>query len=110
MAWLDQLGLLLLGFGLGVAHGLFSPAYTAIILTGCPAAERGRRLAIIHAGLNIGIAAGGIVLGWLAARWGYPVIFQVAATALVVAVYLIAREPKREPIQPLREIQPSPAR
>jgi MFS family permease len=106
MAWLDDFGLPILGLGLGVAHGLFSPAYTAIILSGCPPAERGRRLAIIHAGLNIGIATSGIVLGWIAARWGYAVIFQLASTALIAGVYLIARDPKARALQSPQAAEP----
>jgi MFS family permease len=99
MTWLDHLGLLVLGLGLGIAHGLFYPAFTAIILTNCPAAERGRRMAIIQAGLNIGIAISGIVLGWIAAQWGYPAIFQLAAAALLIGGYLIARDPERRIVQ-----------
>lgn len=94
MTWLDQLGLVLLGLAMGVAHGLFYPAYTAIVLVDCPQAERGRRMAIIQAGLNIGIAGGGICLGWVAGQWGYPVIFQLAAAAIVVAGVLIVRDPQ----------------
>lgn len=97
MTWLDQIGLLVLGLGMGVAHGLFYPAYTAIVLADSPAGERGRRMATIQAGLNIGIATSGVVLGWVAGRWGYPVIFQLAALALVVAGLLIAFEPGRPP-------------
>lgn len=92
MTWLDDLGLLTIGLGIGVAHGLFYPAYTAIVLADCPAAERGRRMATIQAGLNIGIATSGIVLGWIAASWGYPLIFQISTAALFVAGLLIVFE------------------
>jgi MFS family permease len=97
MSRLDYFGLVSLGLFMGIAHGLFYPAYTGIVLTGCPHAERGRRMAIIQAGLNIGIAAGGFALGWVAARWGYPVIFQIASISLVVAGALIAFDPRRRP-------------
>jgi MFS family permease len=95
MTWLDRIGLVVLGLGMGVAHGLFYPSYTAMVLAGCPPAERGRRMSIIQAGLNIGIGLGGITLGWIAAHWGYPVIFELAALTLVVGAVLIATDPAR---------------
>jgi len=95
MTWLDRIGLLVLGLGMGLAHGLFYPAYTAIVIAGCPAAERGRRMAIIQAGLNIGIGVGGIALGWIAAHWGYPVIFPISAFTLLIGACLIATDPNR---------------
>jgi MFS family permease len=95
MTWLAQIGLFGLGLGMGLAHGLFYPAYTAMVLDGCPPAERGRRMSIIQAGLNIGIGLGGIALGWIAAHWGYPVIFQLSSLTLVLAAGLIATDGSR---------------
>ncbi len=91
MFWLDRIGLVWLGLGIGLAHGLFYPAYTAILLTGCPAAERGRRMSIIQAGLNLGMGLGGFALGWIAGRFGYPTIFLVSTGALLLGVFLVAR-------------------
>ena len=95
MSRLDVFGLVALGLCMGVAHGLFYPSYSATVLEGCPAAERGRRMAMLQAGLNVGIATSGIVLGGVAARFGYPAIFQLSAGALAVAVLLIALDPRR---------------
>lgn len=92
MTSLDSLGLVVLGLGLGVAHGLFYPAFTAIVLSNAPPDERGRRLSIIQASLNLGMGCGGIVLGWIAAEFGYPIIFQISAGAIVVAGLLILFE------------------
>ena len=47
-------------------------------------------MSIIQAGLNLGIGLGGAALGWTAARWGYPVIFQFSTAALLLAAYLVA--------------------
>lgn len=94
MVRLDEIGLLVLGLGMGVAHGLFYPAYTAIVIADSPAVERGRRLSIIQASLNLGVAGGGIALGAIAARWGYPLIFEISASAIVLAGLLILCEPR----------------
>jgi MFS family permease len=94
MIHLDQLGLVTLGLGMGVAHGLFYPAYSAIILADSPASERGRRLSLIQASLNLGMGIGGIALGWVAARAGYPLIFELSAGALLLAGAMIVFEPR----------------
>jgi MFS family permease len=99
MTWLDQIGLIIFGLGIGSAHGVFYPAYTALILAGCPREERGRRMALIQGGLNIGIAFAGVVLGWVAASHGYPMIFQLASAALVLAGVLIASAPTHDSIR-----------
>ncbi|MCR9093235.1 MAG: MFS transporter [bacterium] len=91
LVWLDRIGLAPIGFGMGLAHGLFYPAYTGSLLAGCPANERGRRMSIIQAGLNGGMGAGGIALGWLAARAGYPIIFVISAGAVLFGAFLITR-------------------
>ena len=85
-----RIGLLALGLGIGVSHGLFYPAYTGVVLEGCSPAERGRHIALLLAGLYIGIGLGGVVLGAVAARWGYPIIFMIGSAMLVVAFVLIA--------------------
>jgi MFS family permease len=90
IAWLDRISLLILGFGMGVSHGLFYPAYTGVVLEGCATAERGRHIALLQAGLYLGIGLGGFALGAIAARWGYPAIFMIGSATLVVAFSLIA--------------------
>ena len=96
MTWLDQIGLIIFGLGVGSAHGVFYPAYTALILAGCPPEERGRRMALIQGGLNVGIGIAGVALGWIAAGYGYPVIFQLACASLVLAGVLIATSPSED--------------
>ncbi|MBY0399983.1 MFS transporter [Myxococcota bacterium] len=92
IAWLDRFGLLLVGIGMGVSHGLFYPAYTGVVLEGCPPAERGRYIALMQAGLYVGIGVGGAALGVIAARYGYPVVFVLGAVLIGVALALIAFE------------------
>lgn len=92
MTDLAQYGLGLLGFGVGCAHGLFYPAYAAIAVADADQAERGRRLALMQAALNLGAGIGGVVLGEVAAGRGYAVVFEIAAGILFLASGLIAME------------------
>jgi MFS family permease len=92
IAWLDRIGLFMLGLGIGVSHGLFYPAYTGVVLEGCSPAERGRHIALLQAGLYVGIGVGGVALGAIAARFGYPAIFVLGSAMLVVALALIVVE------------------
>jgi len=39
---------------------------------------------------------GGVALDWIAASYGYPLIFQLASGALVVAGLLIANAPSHD--------------
>ena len=96
MTELDRLGLFLLGLSVGCAHGLFYPAYTGLVLAGSPPSERGRRLSLMQAGLNVGVAGGGVLLGSLASRFGYEVIFELAAGIVGLAVLMIAIEASDE--------------
>lgn len=101
-AWLDRIGLLALGLCIGVSHGLFYPAFSGVVLSGCAPAERGRYVALLQAGLYVGVGVGGAGLGAIAGRFGYPVIFVVGSAALVAALALIALD--RTPIAASRAI------
>lgn len=96
IAWLDRIGLFVLGLGIGVSHGLFYPAYTGVVLEGCAPAERGRHIALLQAGLYLGIGFGGVALGAIAGRFGYPAIFALGSAMLVGAFALIALERPKE--------------
>jgi MFS family permease len=82
------------GAGLGVAHGLFYPAYNALAVEAVSARERGKLIGIFQAGFNFGTAAGAMALGAIAERAGYPVVFWVAGGCLVVAWLIIFASPE----------------
>ena len=46
-------------------------------------------------GIYVGIGLGGLALGHVAAEHGYPPIFALAASGLVLAGLLVAREAAR---------------
>ncbi|MDJ0849118.1 MAG: MFS transporter, partial [Myxococcota bacterium] len=81
---LDMLGLVVLGAGLGIAHGVFYPAFNASVVAEAGAGERGRLMALFQAAFQVGMAGGGLGYGLLAEVAGYPAVFAAAAAGLVV--------------------------
>ena len=97
---LEMLGLPLLGAGLGVAHGVFYPAFNASVVADAGAGERGRLMALFQAAFQVGMAGGGLGFGLLAEVAGYPAVFEAASAGLAVALALLVvragRSRKRE--------------
>lgn len=91
---LGSIGLVPLGLGLGVAHGIFYPAFNAVAVSTARAAERGRVMALFQAAFQTGMATGGLGLGQLAERVGYAPVFQVAAAGLAVALLVLVASPE----------------
>jgi MFS family permease len=86
------------GAGLGIAHGLFYPAYNAFAVEGLGEHERGKLMGLFQAGFNAGSSCGTLVLGELAERAGYPPVFWVAGGCVAAAwlVVLLSPEGRRQ--------------
>ena len=63
------------GAALGVAHGLFYPAYNALAVESIGVHERGKLIGLFQAGFNLGSSCGALALGELAERAGYPAVY-----------------------------------
>ena len=97
---LRAIGLAAIGAGMGVAHGVFYPAFNAVAVNEAGARERGKVMALFQAAFNLGFSGGAVGFGLLAARAGYPAVFQVAAGCLLVAFLLLLASPEgRRPHQ-----------
>jgi MFS family permease len=91
---IPRTGLAALGGALGLAHGVFYPAFNAVAVEDCGPRERGKVMALYQAAFQLGGAAGPLALGLLAERWGYPPVFAAAAACLALAFWLLARSPE----------------
>lgn len=82
------------GLGLGLAHGLFYPAFNAVVVAGAARNERGKLMALFQAAFNVGFAGGALPLGHLAERQGYADVFHAggACAALALVVLLLSPE------------------
>ena len=95
---LERVGLGALGMGLGLAHGVFYPAFNAVAVEGVGPHERGKVMALFQAAFNVGFSGGAFALGLLAARAGYPAVFEAAAACVLGALLLLIASPEgREP-------------
>jgi MFS family permease len=93
---LDVFGLGLIGALLGLSHGMFYPAFSAASLVEGGPAARGRVIAFVQAAFNVG-AASSAVLGMLADRAGYAVVFEAAAAILALGWVLLITSPVARP-------------
>src|SRR6185295_587071 len=83
-----------LGALMGLAHGLFFPAFNAIVIEATRPEARGRMVTIFTAAFYGGSALGTLPLGVLAQAVGYAWVFVVGAALTFVAggVLLFSRE------------------
>jgi MFS family permease len=93
-ARLDLLGLVPLGVGMGLAHGVFYPSFNAVAVGGAGPGESGKVMALYQAAFQSGMAGGGLGFGLLAARAGYPPVFVVAAGGLALALFVLLASPE----------------
>jgi predicted MFS family arabinose efflux permease len=97
---LGSIGLVAIGAGMGVAHGVFYPAFNAVAVDEAGARERGKVMALFQAAFNVGASGGAVGFGLLAANAGYPAVFQTAAGCLFLALLLLLASPEgRRPNQ-----------
>ena len=101
VADLEQVGLVAIGIGLGLAHGVFYPAFNAVAVERVGQHERGKVMALFQAAFNVGFSGGAFALGLLAARAGYPAVFKAASACVLVALLLLI-SPEGKAAQPPR--------
>jgi predicted MFS family arabinose efflux permease len=94
VAHVQQLGLPLIGLGIGLAHGVFYPSFNAVVVAGARPSVRGKVMGVFQASFQLGSAIGGVVFGMLAARQGYPPVFIAAAAGLAVAWVVLKLAPE----------------
>lgn len=93
MARLAAGGFSLFGPALGVAHGVFYPAFNALAVEDLAESERGKGMALFQAAFNVGFASGGVALGALAEQAGFRPVFLVGGAGLVVALGVLVATP-----------------
>lgn len=86
---LEPLGLLF-----GAAHGLFYPAFNAVAVMSAAPDERGKVMALYNGGFNAGNSGATLALGFVAERAGYPSVFWIAGTGVLLALLLLAMSPE----------------
>jgi predicted MFS family arabinose efflux permease len=92
VAALEVVGLPLIGVGMGLAHGLFYPSFNAVAVATAVPGERGKLMALFQAAFQVGMSTGGL-WGLLAARAGYPPVFEAAAAGLTIALLILLASP-----------------
>jgi MFS family permease len=89
MAWLQSGTLVVLGACFGLAHGLFYPALNALAVEDMPKSIRGRVMSYFSGSFSFGFSVAILLLGMLAKRSGYPVIFIIAGSLTYLAAIVL---------------------
>lgn len=79
---------------LGLAHGLFFPAFNALVIGPAPSSERGKTFSVFPGSFYGGLAAGVIGFGFLAERAGYPAVFIGTGSITAAAAALLVLSPE----------------
>lgn len=82
--------LITLGLLVGVAHGATYPSLMALIVTTSSVERRERALAFANGAMSLG-AAFVLPIGYVAERWGYPVVFVAAGIVTSASAALIRK-------------------
>jgi len=115
MMELSTLGLAIIGAGFGLAHGIFYPTFSALVVEALDARARGKALALLQAWFNIGIALAASALGALAETSGYRDVFAVAGLCCAAALSIVllqgreksshTRRPSPDVVEALRNVK-----
>jgi len=87
-----------LAFPYGMAFASVNPALNVIILNRCSPQRKGSASAAFYAAVDIGLGAGSILFGFVAALWGYTAVFLgslgLEIAALLIFVFGLAKKEK----------------
>jgi len=97
---IPRTGLAAIGAALGLAHGVFYPAFNAVAVERCGPRERGKVMALYQAAFQVGGTVGPLALGVLAEQAGYPPVFVVAAACLALALAVLVFSPEGPRLAP----------
>ncbi len=93
---------ILLQFCVGIGEGILSPALYSIVATRSPRARIGTYLGLFSAFASGGLAAGPLLGGVIADRWGAQILFLLAAIMAAILVLPLLNIPGRS-MQPRQQ-------
>lgn len=100
--------LLLAGIGIGIGYGLAFPTFATIVTSHTQAANRGTAFGFFSSAVDGGVAVGAIAMGYVAAGWGYAMVYWLAGVYTVVYA-VIYRFFLYAPLHRLEHVSMSPA-
>jgi MFS family permease len=95
MMELASFGLGVIGAAFGLAHGIFYPTFSAMVVEPVESHERGKALALLQAWFNVGVALAASALGMLAEIGGYRDVFAIAGLCCAVATAMVVFSGRR---------------
>jgi MFS family permease len=95
LIFLNGPGLLILsGLITGIGHGFLFPCLSALALRGEPMEIRGKINGVFTGGIDGGVFAGSLALGFIGKMFGYRAIFGAAGLALLAGLLILRKLPE----------------
>lgn len=82
--------LIVIGACFGLGFGAFMPVLNALVVDKTPAQERGSALAFFTSFMDLGIATGSVLLGFVGEWLGYAAMFYVAGATMLAGLLIFA--------------------
>jgi MFS family permease len=85
----------LAGILAGIGHGLLFPVLNTLAVRGEPGAVRGKATGIFTGGIDTGIFAGSLILGYIGEWFGLPALFWAAGAGMAGGLLLFGFRPPK---------------
>lgn len=85
----------LAGAGAGIGHGLLFPTLNTLAVRGEPGEVRGKATGIFTGGIDAGIFAGSLILGYIGEDFGFPALFWAAGGGMAAGLLLFGFRPPK---------------
>ncbi len=80
--------LVIAGIFYGIGYGISFPMINVIVMKTCPANRRGAAVAMLYAGMDIGIGVGAIIWGAVSQGAGFTAVYLVVAAVVMTNAFV----------------------
>lgn len=93
----SQMALISAGVCAGTGHGLLFPSLNSLAVRGEPPEIRGKVTGIFTGGIDTGVFAGSLILGYIGQWFGLTVLFCFAGIIMTAGLFLFGFRPRTKP-------------
>ncbi len=94
----NQVALIGAGACAGTGHGLLFPSLNSLAIRNEPVEIRGKVTGIFTGGIDTGVFAGSLILGYIGQWFGLNVLFCLAGILMTTGLFLFGFRPRNKPV------------